>query len=92
MNPTFQDNYKYNPETGLVMLRGRADGSGHPFNLGEATVTRCVASLVGATLRSQFSTTKIFVAKKSKLMLTVSILFEGCIDGNRQKGNDSERS
>lgn len=30
------------PETGLVMLRGRAGGSGERFNLGEATVTRCV--------------------------------------------------
>ena len=29
------------PETGLVMLRGRAGGSGAPFNLGEMTVTRC---------------------------------------------------
>lgn len=30
------------PETGLVMVRGRAGGSGQPFNLGEITVTRCV--------------------------------------------------
>ncbi len=29
------------PETGLVMLRGRIGGTGAPFNLGEATVTRC---------------------------------------------------
>ncbi len=29
------------PETGLVMLRGRAGGSGAAFNLGETTVTRC---------------------------------------------------
>jgi len=28
------------PETGLVMLRGRAGGSGQPFNLGEMTMTR----------------------------------------------------
>ncbi len=28
------------PETGLVMVRGRAGGGGAPFNLGEATVTR----------------------------------------------------
>ncbi len=30
------------PETGLVMLRGRAGGAGERFNLGEMTVTRCV--------------------------------------------------
>ncbi len=29
------------PEEGLVMVRGRAGGSGNPFNLGEMTVTRC---------------------------------------------------
>ncbi len=28
------------PETGLVMLRGRAGGGGAPFNLGEMTATR----------------------------------------------------
>ena len=29
------------PESGLVMLRGRAGGNGSPFNLGEATAVRC---------------------------------------------------
>jgi alpha-D-ribose 1-methylphosphonate 5-triphosphate synthase subunit PhnG len=29
------------PECGMVMLRGRVGGTGDPFNLGEATVTRC---------------------------------------------------
>jgi len=29
------------PECGLVMVRGRAGGSGQRFNLGEMTVTRC---------------------------------------------------
>jgi alpha-D-ribose 1-methylphosphonate 5-triphosphate synthase subunit PhnG len=29
------------PETGLIMLQGRAGGTGERFNLGEATVTRC---------------------------------------------------
>ena len=29
------------PEAGLVMLRGRAGGSGAAFNLGETTVVRC---------------------------------------------------
>ena len=35
------------PDTGLVMLRGRMGGSGAPFNLGEATVTRCSVRLRG---------------------------------------------
>ncbi len=29
------------PEIGLVMLQGRAGGTGEAFNLGEATVARC---------------------------------------------------
>ncbi|NTS31605.1 phosphonate C-P lyase system protein PhnG [Phyllobacterium sp. BT25] len=33
------------PETGLVMVRGRIGGSGAPFNLGEATVTRATVRL-----------------------------------------------
>lgn len=33
------------PERGMVMLRGRVGGTGDPFNLGEATVTRCTVRL-----------------------------------------------
>ena len=33
------------PETGLVMLRGRIGGSGAPFNIGEATITRAAVQL-----------------------------------------------
>lgn len=33
------------PETGAVMVRGRAGGTGAPFNLGEMTVTRCAVRL-----------------------------------------------
>lgn len=38
------------PETGLVMVRGRAGGSGSPFNLGEMTVTRCSVRLADGTV------------------------------------------
>ncbi|MBE9139936.1 phosphonate C-P lyase system protein PhnG [Nodosilinea sp. LEGE 07088] len=33
------------PQTGLAMVRGRAGGTGEPFNLGEITLTRCVVQL-----------------------------------------------
>ena len=33
------------PHTGLVMIRGRAGGTGNPFNLGEMTVSRCALQL-----------------------------------------------
>ncbi|AMM23982.1 phosphonate C-P lyase system protein PhnG [Variovorax sp. PAMC 28711] len=36
------------PETGLVMVQGRAGGTGERFNLGEVTVTRCALRLSGA--------------------------------------------
>ncbi|MGB3407750.1 MAG: phosphonate C-P lyase system protein PhnG, partial [Jannaschia sp.] len=35
------------PETGTVMVRGRAGATGAPFNLGEVTATRCALRLDG---------------------------------------------
>lgn len=35
------------PEIGLAMVRGRAAGTGAPFNLGEMTITRCVVQFPG---------------------------------------------
>jgi alpha-D-ribose 1-methylphosphonate 5-triphosphate synthase subunit PhnG len=34
------------PEIGMIMLQGRAGGTGAPFNLGEATVARCTVRSV----------------------------------------------
>ncbi|WP_112323009.1 phosphonate C-P lyase system protein PhnG [Oceanibium sediminis] len=38
------------PEIGSVMVRGRAGGTGAPFNLGEMTVTRCALKLSGGAV------------------------------------------
>lgn len=38
------------PEIGSVMVRGRAGGTGAPFNLGEMTVTRCSLQLTDGTV------------------------------------------
>lgn len=38
------------PETGAVMVRGRAGASGAPFNLGEMTVTRASVRLADGTV------------------------------------------
>lgn len=38
------------PEIGSVMVRGRAGGTGAPFNLGEMTVTRCTLQLDGGAV------------------------------------------
>jgi alpha-D-ribose 1-methylphosphonate 5-triphosphate synthase subunit PhnG len=35
------------PETGLVMVRARAGGTGQKFNLGEMTATRCTVQMEG---------------------------------------------
>ncbi|MEO1114343.1 MAG: phosphonate C-P lyase system protein PhnG [Pseudomonadota bacterium] len=43
------------PETGLVMVRGRMGGTGSPFNLGEVTVTRCVVRLATGETGSAYS-------------------------------------
>lgn len=45
--PTYQ--YLRSPEIGLTMVRGRIEGTGAPFNLGEMTLTRCVVQIMGAT-------------------------------------------
>jgi alpha-D-ribose 1-methylphosphonate 5-triphosphate synthase subunit PhnG len=37
------------PEMGLIMVRGRAGGTGNPFNFGEMTVTRCAVRLADGT-------------------------------------------
>lgn len=33
------------PEIGLAIVRGRTEGTGDPFNLGEITLTRCVVQI-----------------------------------------------
>ena len=38
------------PETGLLMVRGRAGGTGDKFNLGEMTITRCALRLPSGTV------------------------------------------
>lgn len=43
------------PETGLVMVRGRMGGTGSPFNLGEVTVTRCAVRLESGETGSAYA-------------------------------------
>lgn len=40
------------PETGLMMVQGRAGGTGERFNLGEVTVTRCALRLAGDSINA----------------------------------------
>lgn len=41
------------PETGLMMVQGRAGGTGERFNLGEITVTRCTLRLGNSASNAQ---------------------------------------
>jgi alpha-D-ribose 1-methylphosphonate 5-triphosphate synthase subunit PhnG len=42
------------PESGLVMLRGRIAGSGAPFNVGEASVTRAAVKLASGEIGASY--------------------------------------
>jgi alpha-D-ribose 1-methylphosphonate 5-triphosphate synthase subunit PhnG len=54
------------PESGLVMVRGRTGGDGAPFNLGEATVSRAAVRL--ATGEVGFGYTLGRDAKKAQMI------------------------
>jgi alpha-D-ribose 1-methylphosphonate 5-triphosphate synthase subunit PhnG len=51
-----QYNIVRGPETGLVMVRGRAGNSGERFNLGEMTVTRCTVNVGDGIMGHAFIT------------------------------------
>ena len=48
LGPLPEPDWLRRPETGTVMVRGRAGATGAPFNLGEVMATRCVLRLDGA--------------------------------------------
>ena len=41
-------------EIGMIMLRGRVNGNGSPFNMGEATVTRCSIKMETGEIGSSY--------------------------------------
>ncbi len=57
-------------QTGLVMLRGRIGGSGAPFNVGEATITRAAVQL--STGETGFS----YLLGRSTVRARVSAILE----------------
>lgn len=42
------------PEVGMAMVRGRAGGTGRPFNLGEMTMTRCTLQTAGGQVGTAY--------------------------------------
>jgi alpha-D-ribose 1-methylphosphonate 5-triphosphate synthase subunit PhnG len=61
------------PETGLVMMRGRAGGDGAPFNVGEMTVTRCVVKPAGGPLGFGY------VAGRDRRHAELAAVFDGLL-------------
>lgn len=64
------------PETGMVMTRGRAGGSGQAFNLGEMTVTRCAVRLADGTVGQSW------VAGRSREHARLAALCDGLLQGD----------
>jgi len=68
------------PEVGMVMVRGRAGGSGSQFNLGQMTVTRCALRLAGGAAGIGY------VQGRSKRHAELAALFDALLqdEGQRQ--------
>jgi len=58
------------PETGTLMLEGRAGGAGQRFNMGEATMTRCVIRLSDGTMGFSYALGRAGKGPSSRLFLT----------------------
>ncbi|GAU83043.1 phosphonate C-P lyase system protein PhnG [Bosea sp. BIWAKO-01] len=63
------------PETGTVMVEGRAGGAGRRFNLGEATVTRCVVRLGDGTMGFSYALGRD--GRKARLAAVIDGLLQG---------------
>jgi alpha-D-ribose 1-methylphosphonate 5-triphosphate synthase subunit PhnG len=62
------------PESGLVMVRGRAGGGGAPFNLGEVSVTRCTVRTDAGAIGHAYITGRD--AEKVKLAALIDALLQ----------------
>ena len=63
------------PEIGLAMVRGRAGGTGNPFNFGEMTVTRCAVRLPDGT------TGHCYAAGRDGRKAELAALFDALLQG-----------
>jgi alpha-D-ribose 1-methylphosphonate 5-triphosphate synthase subunit PhnG len=61
------------PETGLVMVRGRADGVGRNFNLGEITLTRCTVKV------NEGAAGSAYIMGRNKRHAELAAVFDGLL-------------
>lgn len=74
-------NWVRRPEIGLVMVQGRAGGTGIPFNLGEMTVTRCTLALAGGTIGFAC------IAGRDLRHAELAALFDGLLQDRRRRAS-----
>ncbi len=63
------------PETGAVMVRGRAGATGAPFNMGEMTVTRCTLKLETGEVGHAYVAGRD--PEKARIAATVDAMMQG---------------
>jgi len=61
------------PETGLIMVQGRANGTGQKFNAGEMTVTRCSVRLPAGSIGHAY------VAGRSRRHAELAAIFDALL-------------
>jgi alpha-D-ribose 1-methylphosphonate 5-triphosphate synthase subunit PhnG len=70
----------------LVMVRGRVNGTGAPFNLGEMTVTRCALQLDSGGVGLGY------VAGRHKRHAALAALFDALLQGGGRLADDLRRT
>lgn len=60
------------PETGLVMVQARTNGSGSPFSMGEITLTRCAVNINGTVGHA-------YIAGRDKKHAELAAVFDGLL-------------
>ena len=72
------------PETGLVMVRGRAGGTGSAFNLGEITVTRCAVVTRQSEAGRSF-TGQGYLAGRDRRHAELAALFDALLQDDERR-------
>lgn len=73
LSPVPQHAILRKPETGLVMVQGRANGTGQRFNAGEMTVTRCSVRMPSGTVGHAY------VAGRSRRHAELAAIFDALL-------------
>jgi alpha-D-ribose 1-methylphosphonate 5-triphosphate synthase subunit PhnG len=77
------------PETGLVMVRARAGGTGGRFNLGQMTVTRCALRLLESAADGDTETGIVglgYVQGRSKRHAELAAVFDALLQDEARRG------